>query len=83
VYNNLSGVCFCNFTFILSAGKDIKAVVIDDRIAEIFRIYAEFDAKNGLISSIIIYVPASCPTFISSTLSMVISMPRHNFANPY
>ena len=50
MYNNLSGVCFCNFTFILSAGKDIKAVVTEDRIAETLRIYVEFEAKNGFIS---------------------------------
>jgi hypothetical protein len=41
-YVRISGVCFCNFTFILSAGNEMKAVVIEAKIAEQFSKICEF-----------------------------------------
>lgn len=49
-YIRLSGVCFCNFTFMLSAGKDRNAVVTDANNAEIFGSNCDFYLNKGRIS---------------------------------
>ena len=41
-YVRISGVCFCNFTFMLSAGNEMKAVVIEAKIAEQFSKICDF-----------------------------------------
>ena len=50
----LSDVCFCNFTLMLSAGSDRKAVITDAKMADMFNRTCDFYANNGLMISVII-----------------------------
>ncbi len=83
LYRIWSDVCFCSFTLMLSAGKDKNAVITDAMIADMFGRVCDFYLNNGFIISVTISLPASCPTFMSSTLNIVISSPLHNFNIPY
>lgn len=78
----LLGVCFWSLTLMLSAGKEMNAVITEDKIAEMFNSMGDPAENRGPISSVIISVPASWPTLMSSTRSIVISMPLHSFKNP-
>lgn len=66
----------------LSAGKEMNAVITEDKIAEILSSIGDPAANKGRMSSVIISVPASWPTLISSTRSIVMSMPLHSFKKP-
>lgn len=78
----LSGVCFCNLTLILSAGRDKKAVITDAITADILGSIWDFYLNTGLIISVTISFPASWPILINKTLNIVISSPLHNFNIP-
>lgn len=66
----------------LSAGRDRKAVRMDAITADMLGSTWDFYLKKGLIISVTISLPASCPTFIKRTLNIVISNPLHNFNIP-
>lgn len=43
----------------------------------------DFYLNNGLNNYVMISLPANCPTFMSKTRNIVISMPRQSLKNPY
>ena len=74
-YSSASGVCFCNFILILSAGRERNAVSKEAKTAETFGRKIDCGWNRGLIRSVMISLPAICPTLINSTRSIVILSP--------